>query len=118
MITVVLGASTNPRRYSYKAVEVLLEAKHEVIPVSIKKGSVFDLPIQSEYPKDVKIDTIAMYLGAENQKAHYDSILANPPRRIIFNPGTYNPEFQQLLKEKGVDVVNDCVFIMNSRGIY
>lgn len=118
MITVVLGASTNPRRYSYKAVEVLVEAKHKVIPVSVKKGSIFDLPIQSEYPKDVKIDTIAMYLGIENQKKYYDLILENPPRRIIFNPGTYNPEFQQLLKEKGVNVVNDCVLIMMNRGIY
>ncbi|MCK9255265.1 MAG: CoA-binding protein [Bacteroidales bacterium] len=118
MITVVLGASPNPRRYSYKAVEVLLEAKHTVIPVGVKKGGILGLAIQGEYPKDIKIDTIAMYLGVENQKKYYDLILENPPKRIIFNPGTYNPEFQQILIKKGIEVVNDCLLIMMSKEIY
>ncbi len=118
MITVVLGASTNQRRYSYKAVEVLLEAGHKVIPISLKKGSIFGLDLQTNYPLDVKIDTVAMYLSVENQEKYYNLLLENPPRRVIFNPGTYNPEFQKMLIDKGVLVVNDCLLVMMSREIY
>jgi len=36
--TIVLGASTNPSRYSNMAVKKLLNFGHEVIPVGIKNG--------------------------------------------------------------------------------
>ncbi len=118
MINVVLGASPNPRRYSFKATETLLAEGYLVIPVGIKTGKIGGLEIQSQLPLENKIDTIAMYLSIENQEKYYDLILNNLPRRIIFNPGTYNTEFQEILKSKGVEVVNDCVLVMVSRGIY
>jgi hypothetical protein len=118
MLTVVLGASPNPRRYSYKAIEVLVENNYKVIAVGVRLGSVSGIEIQNEYPSKTPIDTIAMYLSVENQEKYYDLILNNLPRRIIFNPGTYNPEFQKMLVSKGVDVVNDCVLVMVGRGIF
>ena len=36
--TVVIGASTNPERYSYKATERLKAHGHEVVPVGLKEG--------------------------------------------------------------------------------
>ena len=118
MIHIVLGASPNPRRYSYRATEVLVSEGKQVIPVGVKTGEISGLSIQNYYPKDLKIDTIAMYLSQENQEKYYDLILSNLPRRIIFNPGTYNPDFQKQLTDKGVIVVNDCVLVMVSRNIY
>lgn len=118
MLTVVLGASPNPRRYSYKATEELSNAGYDVIPVGIRQGEINGLQIQSEFPADRKIDTIGMYLSAENQEKYYQNILSNLPRRVVFNPGTFNPEFQETLREKGVIVLNDCVLMMLNRENY
>lgn len=118
MVNIVLGASPNPRRYSYRATEVLVSEGKKVIPVGVKTGEISGLVIHHDYPENVKIDTIAMYLSIENQEKYYDLILSNLPRRIIFNPGTYNHDFQKLLTDKGVIVVNDCVLVMVSRNIF
>lgn len=117
-ITVVLGASPNKERYSYRAGERLVKNNFKVIPVGTRKGEIAGLKITHEFPKNIKIDTIAMYLSIENQKKYYDLILENLPSRVIFNPGANNSEFQNILESKGVKVENDCVLMMISRGDY
>ncbi|MDD2634062.1 MAG: CoA-binding protein [Bacteroidales bacterium] len=112
MLHLVLGASPKERRYSYKATEILSENGYSVYPVGIRKGEILGIDIHQEYPTDKSIHTIAMYLSAENQEKYKDLIISNPPKRIIFNPGTYNPPFQKDLANKGVEVVNDCVLLM------
>lgn len=118
MKTIVLGASNNTHRYSYLATVELLENGHEVIPVGIKKASINDLPIRNSYPEDDDVHTVAMYLSAENQEKYYDVLLKNPPKRVIFNPGTHNPFLEVKLKEMGVDVLHSCVLIMLSNNQY
>lgn len=105
MIHVVLGASPNERRYSYKATELLSETGYNVLPVGIRQGEISGLEIQKDFPQTQKIDTIGMYLSAENQEKYRELILNNLPKRIVFNPGTYNPEFQQILIEKGLKLL-------------
>lgn len=112
MLHLVLGASPKERRYSYKATEILSEHGYNVYPVGIRKGDILGLEIHQEFPLYKKIDTIAMYLSAENQEKYKKLIFNNLPRRVIFNPGTYNPPFQKDLTDKGVEVVNDCVLLM------
>lgn len=112
MKTVVLGASNNVSRYSYLAAVELLENGHEVIPVGIKKASINNIPIRNSYPENEDIHTVAIYLSAENQKFFYDVLLENPPKRVIFNPGTHNPVFESKLKSIGVEVLHSCVLIM------
>lgn len=118
MLHVVLGASPNERRYSFKATELLSETGYDVIPVGIRKGEIMGLQIQKEFPEQAKIHTIGMYLSADNQEKYKEFIFKNLPKRIIFNPGTYNPEFQKTLIEKGVEVVNDCVLLMVNSSRY
>jgi uncharacterized protein len=118
MINVVLGASPNPERYSFKATEILVNEGYNVIPVGVKPGTISGFEIQHQFPSKIKIDTLAMYLSVENQKKYYDLILNNLPRRIIFNPGTYNPDFRDILVSKGVEVINNCVLVMVAGGIY
>ncbi len=118
MLHVVLGASPNERRYSYKATELLSENEYNVLPVGIKKGEIKGIKIQNEFPETQKINTIGMYLSAENQEKYKEQILNNLPKRVVFNPGTYNPEFQKTLINKGVEVLNDCVLLMLNGGRY
>lgn len=112
MLHLVLGASPKERRYSYKATEMLSQYGYRVYPLGLRSGKIGDIEILLDFPGEEKIDTIAMYLSAENQEKYRQKILDNLPKRIVFNPGTYHPEFQNELKEKGVEVVNDCVLLM------
>ncbi len=57
-------------------------------------------------------------MSAANQKEFYSSIFALNPKRIIFNPGTINPELADMARKKGIEVVNDCMLVMLNKGIF
>ncbi|MBC7126091.1 MAG: CoA-binding protein, partial [Bacteroidales bacterium] len=40
------------------------------------------------------------------------------PKRLIFNPGTENPELEKLARKHGIDVVEGCTLVMLSNGTY
>lgn len=116
MKTVVLGASNNPERYAYKAIKMLLHANHEVIPVSNKNAEVFGLPIQSMDHIVSDVDTVTIYVGPQNQKHYTDYILKTKPRRVIFNPGTENPELEELLESNGILTEEACTLVLLTTG--
>jgi predicted CoA-binding protein len=117
--TLVLGATTNSSRYAYKAVNRLLENIHEVVPVGIKKGEVGGITIVNDLEKIHEgIDTITLYLGPKNQVDYYDYILETNPKRVIFNPGTFNVELVDLLKENSIETVDACTLVMLSADTY
>lgn len=116
--TLVLGASTNPSRYSNIATLRLLQHGHEVFPVGIKKGKIDSLEIINDRSIIKNIHTITLYLNPTNQKDWYDYIFQINPKRIVFNPGTENPELLQLASEKGIECIEACTLVMLSIGNY
>lgn len=116
--TLVLGASANPSRYSYLAVTMLREKGHEVIGVGKHTGEVAGVEIQSEAQPESGIDTVTLYLNANNQKPYYDYIFSLNPKRIIFNPGAENPELAKLAKSKNITPQNACTLVLLSTGQY
>lgn len=118
MKTVVIGASNNPERYSYKAVKALLAHQHEVVPVSNKKAEVLGLNIQTTEVVEESVDTVTLYVGPANQNFYKEYILATKPRRVIFNPGTENPEMEELLEKNGIEVEEACTLVLLSTGQY
>ena len=64
------------------------------------------------------LDTVTMYLNPENQKSYYDYIITQHPRRVIFNPGAENPEFEKKLNEKGIETLDACTLVLLSTGQY
>lgn len=112
--TVVAGASTNPTRYSYLAAQMLNEYGYDFVPVGIKKGDLFGKSILDfkELPKIEDVDTVTLYIGPDNQKAWYDYLISLRPRRVIFNPGTENFEFAQMLKQSGIEVTEACTLVL------
>jgi predicted CoA-binding protein len=116
--TMVLGATPNPNRYAFRAVNQLQAAGHEVVPVGIKKGEVGGLEIHNDRPKINAIDTVTLYIGPRHQPEWYDYILQLNPERIIFNPGTENSEFEQLARSKGIETEEACTLVMLSIGNY
>jgi uncharacterized protein len=110
--TLVLGASTNPDRYSYKATVQLIKKGHEVLPLGTKKGAIAGIEIINDTPQYEGVDTVTLYLNPENQKPYYDYIFSLKPKRIIFNPGTENFELIRLAKEKGIETEIGCTLVM------
>lgn len=117
--TVVFGASPNPQRYSYIATQMLQDADVEVVPLGIRKGQAAGLDIILEWPSGLNnIHTLTLYLGPKNQPEHYAYMLSLKPKRIIFNPGTENPELSVLASLQGIEVVETCTLVMLRTGQY
>ncbi|WP_162340402.1 CoA-binding protein [Cyclobacterium salsum] len=116
--TVILGASPNTSRYAYAAARMLRENEVPFVPVGIKKGQVLGEEILNirEKPKIEGVHTLTLYIGPQNQPEWYDYLISLQPERIIFNPGTENPEFYALAKSQGIEVLNACNLVMLSTG--
>jgi len=110
--TLVLGASPNPSRYSYLATLRLAEHGHTVYPLGIRNGKIGDFEILNAKPEHLKIHTVTVYLGLENQQAWMDYILSVQPKRLIFNPGAENPELSKRASEKGIECIEACTLVM------
>lgn len=116
--TVVIGASTNPDRYAYKAIKSLLEKGQTVYAEGLKEGSVEHVLISKDRLKYDDIDTVTLYVGPKNQPSWYDYILSLKPKRIVFNPGTENSELVELAHNNNIETVEACTLVMLSIGNY
>lgn len=116
--TLVIGASINPERYAYKAVNLLVKNEIEVVPMGVKPGLVANLSIVSPLIFQFNIHTITLYIGASKQEPYFDFILKINPKRVLFNPGTENPKLANLLNKKGIVWENACTLILLSTNHY
>ena len=116
--TLVIGASTNPERFSNKAINLLRKYNHSVIALAKRTGQVSDVLIQTEFPKKVDIHTVTLYVGAERQLEYYQALLELKPERVIFNPGTENFELSDMLEMNGIETIEGCTLVMLNTGRY
>ena len=116
--TLVLGASTNPARYSYLAITRLRNHKHPVLAIGKRKGTVSDVIIETEKINFDNVHTITLYLNPDHQKEYYDYILSLKPQRLIFNPGAENPELSSLAADHNINTIEACTLVMLSTGQY
>ena len=116
--TLVLGASENTQRYSNKAIHKLSANKIKVFAIGAKEGTVLDVDIEKEKVLFKEVDTVTLYLNPTRQKEYYEYVLALHPRRVIFNPGTENVEFEDLLKENGIETEIACTLVLLSINQY
>lgn len=117
--TVVLGASDNPDRYAYKAYHRLKRHGHEAIPVGIKNAELDGQKIITDKTQPIEdVDTVTLYVGPRNQPMWYDYILSLKPKRIIFNPGTENPELEQMAEQANIETLHHCTLVMLASDSY
>lgn len=116
--TVILGASDNPSRYSFLALNNLRKHGHPVVAIGRKPAVVADVSIETGKPKEKEVDTVTLYLNPDHQKEYYDYIISLHPRRVIFNPGTENDELQEKLKKEGIESMEACTLVLLSTGQY
>lgn len=116
--TLVLGASLNPNRYSYYAIQRLVANEYEVVAFGLKTGEVSGVKIDFELKVYEALHTITLYLNPKRQTSYYDYIISLKPERVIFNPGTENPELYNILKENNIPFEEACTLVLLSTNQY
>ena len=116
--TLVLGASDNPARYSYLAIQRLRRHEHPVVAIGRKNTQVADVPIGNEQKPFENIDTVTFYLNPAHQKEYYDYIISLHPRRIIFNPGAENEELAEIAIENNIKPMEACTLVLLATNQY
>lgn len=113
----VVGASPKPERYSNKAVRLLRDYGHAVLPVNPAQREIEGLPVTAridELPRG--IDTVTLYVGPEHSGDLLEPLLALKPRRVIFNPGAENPALEAGLRAAGIGVEEACTLVLLRTG--
>lgn len=116
--TVVIGVSENPNRYATMATKMLMEFGHEVVPIGKAPGTINDLAIVTGFPAISAVDTVTLYVNPLRQPPLYDYLIGLHPKRVIFNPGTENPELEAILNENGIETEEACTLVLLQTGQY
>ena len=116
--TLVLGASLKPDRYSNFAIKRLQNSEVEVVAFGLKSGDVNGVKIETELLPFEDIHTITLYISSNRQKQYYNYIISLNPKRVIFNPGTENPELFNILEENNINFEIACTLVLLSTNQY
>ncbi|WP_269686680.1 CoA-binding protein [Flavobacterium lacustre] len=116
--TVVIGATTKPEKYAFKAITMLVDKGHSVLALGQNAGEVAGVKIQTKAIPLKSIDTVTLYINATRQRDYYNYIVEAKPKRVIFNPGTENPEFYQLLQLNNIKVEVACTLVLLTTNQY
>jgi predicted CoA-binding protein len=112
----VLGASGNPDRYSYQAVELLKEKGNQVFPVNPALDEILGLPAVQSLSSLPAVDTLTLYLAASRLPERVEEIVALKPGRVIFNPGTESLALQAALDAAGIPWLEACTLVLLRTG--
>jgi len=116
-VVVVLGASPKPERYSFKAVKLLAEYGHRVLPVNPYHREVAGITCVAGLDQlNEKVDTVSMYVRANLLVNDLAKLIALAPRRVIFNPGTESDEMMAALAEAGIACEEACTLVLLRTG--
>lgn len=116
--TLVIGASLKSNRYSNYAVQRLVSNHIETVAFGLKKGEISGITIDDELINYKNIHTVTLYLNPKQQAAYYNYVLGLKPERVIFNPGTENPDFYKILKANGIAFEVACTLVLLSTNQY
>ncbi|WP_289040936.1 CoA-binding protein [uncultured Zobellia sp.] len=116
--TLVFGASLKTNRYSNLAVNRLLDHNIKTEAFGLREGKIRDIQIKTNLNEFQNIHTVTLYIGSARQPEYIDKILQLKPKRVIFNPGTENPKFYEILEKEGVEVLVACTLVLLATGQY
>ncbi len=114
----VLGASPNPQRYSFKAVELLNQYGHRVVPVNPYHTEVAGQACVAELGQLAKVDTVTLYVNPTLLEKHMPALIALAPGRVIFNPGSESPALAAQLQAAGIATEEACTLVLLRTGQY
>lgn len=108
----IVGFSLDSNRYSNIAHHLLNKYNHTVVDINPSLPN----PVEPSVDSATKIygspHTITMYVKPEISSSMIKQILNAQPKRVIFNPGSENPDLMDKLKKSGIEVVEGCTLVM------
>ena len=110
--TLVIGASLNTEKYSNIAIRLLQKKSHEALAVGVKPGHILETHVETEMIDHKEIHTVSLYLSPKHQPAYYQYVISLNPQRVIFNPGTENQGFEELLRENNIFYESACTLVL------
>ncbi len=116
--TLVLGASLKSNRYSNLAINKLVRFNHDVVAIGLREGEVSGVQIETDLMDFKNVDTVTLYLNPTRQAQYYKYIVGLKPKRVIFNPGTENPELYKVLRQANIDIEVACTLVLLSTNQY
>ena len=116
--TLVFGASLKSHRPSNIAVNRLKDFGEETIAFGPVPGEINGVPVLAKTEDLPEIDTVSLYMNPVRQRDFYDTIIDLKPRRVIFNPGTENPDFYNLLVKDRIVFEEACTLTLLATGQY
>ncbi|WP_025761817.1 CoA-binding protein [Dyadobacter tibetensis] len=116
--TLIIGATSKTNRYAYIAAVRLQQAGHPIFLIGRDSQTVLGEEVHRETIAWENIDTVTLYINPSKQPEYYDYIISLQPKRVIFNPGTENEAFRQILISKNIVPVVACTLVMLSTGQY
>jgi hypothetical protein len=114
----VLGASDNVNRTSYSAIKLLANRGLQVSAIGQRKGNVETVPVYDETLHIKQADVVSIFLTAKKQKKYYNYILSLKPKRIVFNPGSENPELEFLAQKNHIQIIKGCTIALLINGLW
>ena len=113
----VIGASTNPDRYSHQAVLRFAARGYQVWPVHPSGQTVAGhVGIRSLAELPGRPDVITMYVNPQLGMEMVDAIATAAPRLVILNPGADGDVLATALRAHGLHVVEACSLVLLARG--
>jgi uncharacterized protein len=113
MNVALYGATAKPDRYAYMAFSLLREHGHTVFPIHPRLQAVDGVGVYRDLASiEEPLDTLTLYIGPARQAEVMDDIINAPLKRVVFNPGTENPELKARLEAKGVQTLEACTLVM------
>jgi len=79
---------------------------------------IFGKTIETQKKDFEDIDTVTLYISDKFQPEYYEYVVSLNPGRVIFNPGTENPEFEELLIQNDIHVEEACTLVLLKTGQY
>jgi len=110
---VVVGASPKPERYSNRAVRLLVQHDHEVVPINPVETTIEGLPVVPSLDQvSGHVDTVTLYVSAKISSTLEGPLTMLQPDRVLFNPGAENPDLRASLNAKGIETEEACTLIL------
>lgn len=113
----IVGASNNPDRYANKAQHLLMDKGYPVIAINTNESNILGAVTVAEISQiAIPVDTVTLYISPPRQAKIIPQILKLKPRRVIFNPGTENPDAYAALQQAGISYEEACTLVLLKTG--
>ena len=116
--TLVFGTSLKTNRFSNLAFNRLLDHNIDTVAFGLKTGNIRGTLVATKLHDFRNIHTITLYIGSKRQPEYYGGLLKINPKRVIFNPGTENPELYKILKNNHIHVEVACTLVLLATNQY